>query len=104
MVAPPLPDPGVLDLEQSTGHSPSLVLLSHEVRCRDDHVCEELFAELRSAVDLFDAPDLETGRLQVDDQDRDAFVLRNVPAAFVRGAAEVRKVGSCTPGLLPLTT
>jgi hypothetical protein len=59
-------DPGVLNFERIAGHSPFLV---QQVYTRDDHACKELLAELRSAADLLDTPDLQTGRLQVDDQD-----------------------------------
>ena len=54
------PDPRVFDLQQTPDDPPTLVLDPDQIRGRDYGIGEELLAELGTAVDLLDAPYLDT--------------------------------------------
>ena len=68
-------DAGALVAEQELGVVPALVLLADQVLDRHLHVVEEHLVDLVAAVDGQDRAHGDAGRLHVDQQERDAFLL-----------------------------
>ena len=70
------PEAGSFVCEGSLRDRPATVQVADEVVARDDDIGEEDLRESCRTVDVAQRPDVDTGRLHVDDQQRDALVLR----------------------------
>ena len=68
--------PGALVRERALRDRPAAVELADEVLARHDHVGEEHLGEPGLAVDVAQRPDVDARRVHVDDEQRDALVLR----------------------------
>ena len=88
--------------ERAHRDPPAVVQLADEVRLRHDDVGEEHLGELGSARDVAQRPDLDAGRVEVDDQHRDALVLRHVGIGADVAEALRRDHGVARPDLLPV--
>jgi hypothetical protein len=95
-------DIGALIREQILGVGPALVLFADEVLDRHAHVGEKHFVDLVLAVERDDRPHFDTGRLHVDQQEADAFLLAHVGRGAHEAEDHVRVVAERGPRLLSI--
>ena len=86
--------------QRGAGHPPAVVEVAHEVGGRDADVVEEHLVEVRLAGDLAQRSDRDARRAQVDDEARDALVLRHRRVGAEDAEPEVAVVGAAGPDLL----
>src|SRR2546421_9094405 len=84
------PESRPLVRERALRDPPTVVQCAHEVVARDDEVTQEHLGEVRGAADVPQRPDVDAGRVHVEDEETDALVLRrarigpHVAEAFLR--------------------
>ena len=93
---------GPLFVEQILCIAPALIRLPDEVLRWNFHVVKEHLAEMGVAVDLVDPPDRESGRLQVDQQERQASLGLYVGIGPHDEEAPIGVLGATGPDLLPI--
>ena len=76
------------------------MLLTDTVLDRHPHLVEEDLVEVRVAGDLTQRADVDAGRVHVDDERRDAVVLRRGGVAAEQAETEVAVVRTAGPDLL----
>src|SRR5439155_4889744 len=86
--------------EQELRVRPALVLLPDELISRHPDVVEEHLVDLVPAVNEPDRADGHTGRVHVDEQERDAALLRRLGVGAGQAEDPVRVLREGRPGLL----
>ena len=86
--------------ERRVGDRPSVVQRADELIVGHEHLVEEHLVELGVAGDLHERPHLDAGRLHVDDEIRDALVLRRVGVGARQADAPARELRVRRPHLL----
>ena len=89
-----------LEAQRHVGDAPAVVLGTDTIRDRHARVVEEHFAEVALAVDRAHRPHVDTRLVHIEDQPRDALVLRRVGIGAYEQFAVVGDVGASTPDLL----
>ena len=101
---PPLPatdaDREALVHQRRERDAPAVVDVADALVVRDPHVGEEHLVEAGGTVDLPERPDLDARVLHVDDEARDAAVLRRVGVGARDDQSPLREVRAGRPDLL----
>ena len=98
-------DAGALVAEQKLGVVPALVLLADQILGRHLHVVEEHLVDFVAAVDGLDRAHGDAGRLHVDQQEGNAFLLLRRPDRCAPGRRSSRRTArSVVQVFWPLTT
>ena len=87
--------------ERRVRDRPSVVQPADEMVVGHEHLVEEHLVELGVAGDLHERPHLDAGRLHVDDEVRDALVLRRVGIGAREADPPPRELRVRRPHLLP---
>ena len=93
------PEAAALVRERALRDPPAVVQLADQVLARHLDVGEEHLGEVGRAGEVAERPDLDAGRVHVDDQQRDALVLRRVGIGAHVAEALLRdhRVATSTP-------
>ena len=98
--ASPAADHRPLVREHRVGDAPPFVDRPEPARVGNGHVREEHLVEVRHAVDLAQRPDLDAGRVHVEEERGDALVLRRIEIRAREQEAPIAVMRARRPDLL----